>query len=45
MAPDGSYCETLYDDGIVAFAAAICRPCKDATRREYAPEPGEKPAK
>jgi hypothetical protein len=25
---DGSYCETLYDDGTTTFAAAICRACK-----------------
>ena len=28
-APDGSYCETFYDDGRDRFAAAICRACKD----------------
>jgi hypothetical protein len=28
-APDGSYCESFYDDGLIAFSAAICRSCKD----------------
>jgi hypothetical protein len=33
-APDGSHCETFYDDGIVAFAAAICRACKTREREQ-----------
>ena len=40
-APDGSYCETFYDDGVVAFGAAICRQCKESLLR---PKSDESPA-
>jgi hypothetical protein len=31
---DGSHCEALFDDGVVAFAAAICRSCKDKEKAD-----------